>query len=114
MIAVVSFGSPADCSRSKVQSISNIRDHRSACPLEPYAETFAADLPDLNRSLKRYDPDPEHEVNRRAKRFVRTEGPSGTPAMLVQVTKPIKQDGFNYAARTGEDCQYSGRDPAFA
>jgi transglutaminase-like putative cysteine protease len=80
------------------------------CPLEPYAETYpfsysADEVPDLNRSLERHYPDPEHEVDLWAKRFLHTEGTTDTLTMLAEMTKAIKQDGFIYTARPTQGCQ---------
>ncbi|HLW70585.1 MAG TPA: transglutaminase family protein [Candidatus Binataceae bacterium] len=110
-VAVVSFASPADL--LSIESAIRLDHFESSDPpsaLESYAETYpfsysADDVPDLNRSLERHYPDPEHEVDLWAKRFLQTEGPTNTLAMLVQMTKAIKADGFTYAARAEEGCQ---------
>ena len=79
------------------------------CRIEPYAETYpfsysADEIPDLNRSIERSYPDPDHQVDLWAKRFL--EGGSGknTLALLTAMTRAIKEN-FYYAARMEEGCQ---------
>jgi transglutaminase-like putative cysteine protease len=110
-VTVVSFNSPADV--LSIASAIRLEHFESSDPpsaLEPYAETYpfsysADDVPDLRSSLERHYPDPEREVDLRAKRFLQTYGPTDTLAMLVGMTKAIRADGFKYTARTEEGCQ---------
>jgi len=111
-VAVVSFDAPADVlsitSSMRLEHFETSDD--PDCPLAPYAESYpfsysADEIPDLNRSLERHYPDPEHEVDRWAKRFLQAQGPTDTLAMLAQMTKAIQRDGFNYTARPTQGCQ---------
>jgi transglutaminase-like putative cysteine protease len=111
-VAVVSFDAPADVlsitSSMRLEHFETSGD--PDCPLAPYAETYpfsysADEIPDLNRSRERHYPDPEHEVDRWTKRFLRTEGPTDTLAMLAQMTKAIQRDGFSYTTRATKGCQ---------
>jgi transglutaminase-like putative cysteine protease len=110
-VAVASFNSSADVlSIESAIRLEHFETSGPDCPLEPYAETYpfsysADEVPDLNRSLERHYPDPEHEVDRWAKRFLQSEGPTDTLATLVQMTKAIKQEGFIYTVRPAEGCQ---------
>ena len=110
-VTVVSFNSPTDVLSIESEiKVEHFEASDPDYPLEPYSQiypfTYSADeVPDLNRSLERHYSDPEHDVDRWAKRFFRTEGPTDTLAMLVQMTEAIQQEGFNYVARTAEGCQ---------
>ena len=79
-------------------------------PIEPYAETYpfhysADEIPDLNRLIERHYPDPEHQVDLWARRFVNTNGQTNTLAMLAAMTQSIQGDGFQYSPRIEEGCQ---------
>lgn len=110
-VTLVSFDSPADV--LSIESMIKLEHFESSypdCPLEPYAETYpfsysADEVPDLNRSLERHYPDPEHEVDLWAKRFLHTEGRTNTLTMLAEMTRAIKQDGFTYTVRPTPGCQ---------
>jgi transglutaminase-like putative cysteine protease len=110
-VTIVSFDSPADVlSIESAIKLEHFETSDHDCPLEPYAATYpftysAVEVPDLNRLLERRYPDPEHAVDRWAKRFLQTDGPTETVAMLAQMTKAIKQEGFNYTGRLAEGCQ---------
>jgi len=109
-VTVVSFDSPADVlSIESAIKLEHFATSDPDCPLEPYAETYpfsysAAEVPDLTRSLERHYPDPAHEVDLWAKRFLQTEGPTDTLAMLAQMTKAIERE-FKYSARPALGCQ---------
>jgi len=111
-VAVVSFDSPADV--LTIESSMRLEHFETSddpdCPLAAYAESYpfsysADEVPDLHRSLERHYPDPEHEVDRWAKGFLQSEGPTDTLAMLAQMTKAIQRDGFEYTARPAKGCQ---------
>jgi transglutaminase-like putative cysteine protease len=110
-VAVVSFDPPADVlSIESAIKLEHFETSDPDCPLEPYAATYpftysAVEVPDLNRLLERHYPDPEHAVDRWAKRFLHTDGPTETLPMLAQMTKAVKQEGFNYSVRLAEGCQ---------
>jgi transglutaminase-like putative cysteine protease len=111
-VTVVSFDAPADV--LSITSSMRLEHFETSgepdCPLAPYAETYpfsysADEIPDLNRSIERHYPDPEHEVDRWAKRFLLAEGPTDTLAMLTSMTKAIQREGFTYMARPTKGCQ---------
>lgn len=77
--------------------------------LADYARTYpfsygAEEMPDLLRSIERHAPDPEHEVDRWAREFVRGDGPTSTRDLLTAITLAIKQ-GFTYVAREEKGVQ---------
>jgi len=78
-------------------------------PIESYAETYPfsydiEDLPDLARSIERQYPDPDHEVERWVRRFVRPGGPNGTRELLATLTHAVRQS-FDYVPRTERGVQ---------
>jgi transglutaminase-like putative cysteine protease len=78
-------------------------------PIEPDAETYPfsydmEDLPDLARCIERQYPDPDHAVERWARRFLRRDGPTGTRAMLASMTRAIRAD-FTYISRAERGVQ---------
>lgn len=78
-------------------------------PIELDAETYPfsydiEDMPDLARSIERQYPDPDHAVERWARRFLRRDGPTGTRAMLATITQAIRQD-FTYISRVERGVQ---------
>ncbi len=71
--------------------------------IEEYAKrypfTYGADeMPDLLRSMERQYLDPEHVVDRWARRFLRPDGRTGTSEMLAAMTHAIRRD-LTYVAR---------------
>ena len=78
-------------------------------PIEAYARTYPFsydidDLPDLARSMERQYPDPDHEVERWVRRFVRPEGPNGTRDLLATLTHAVRQS-FDDVARSERGVQ---------
>jgi transglutaminase-like putative cysteine protease len=79
---------------------------RPLVPLEPYAAFYPFsypfdELPDLSRSIERQYPDPNHEVDRWARRFVAGNGGGGampTQLLLEEMTRAIPRD-FAYRSR---------------
>ncbi|WP_291298253.1 transglutaminase family protein [Elioraea sp.] len=72
-------------------------------PMERDAETYPFsydldDLADLARSIERQYPDPDREVDRWARQFVRRDGPTGTRELLTGMTNAIRQR-FAYIVR---------------
>ena len=64
-----------------------------------YPFTYSAeDMPDLLRSIERSHPDPSGVLDRWARRFVRRDGPTGTHALLAEMTAAIRRE-FTYVAR---------------
>jgi len=80
--------------------------------IEAYAEkypfTYGADeMPDLSRSIERQYLDPEHEIDRWAKQFLRRDSRSDTVELLASMTHAIHQN-LTYVAREESGVQ----DPA--
>ncbi len=77
--------------------------------LEENARTYpfgysAEDVPDLVRSIERQTPDPNRDVDRWARQFLRSGGPTGTHTLLADMTHAIR-DGFTYVAREAAGVQ---------
>ena len=109
-VAIASF----QCSTTELKIVSEIDlDHFESnepdCAVESHAATYpfsysADEMHDLVSVIGRQYPDPDHLLDLWAKRFVRSDGPTGTLAMLASITKSIKND-FGYAARNAEGVQ---------
>ena len=70
-----------------------------------YPFTYASeDMPDLLRSIERQHPDPERIVDRWARQFLRSDGPSDTVAMLAEMTATIRRD-LTYVPRPEKGTQ---------
>jgi len=110
-VAVASFNAAAN--ELRIQSEIELEHYETIdpdCPIEKYAETYpfsysADEVPDLMRNIERHYPDPQHQVDLWAKRFVKTDGVTNTLAMLTEMTSAIRAQGFQYAARATEGCQ---------
>jgi len=57
-----------------------------------------SEMTDLLRSIERQYPDPAHHLDRWARSFLRTDGPTGTMAMLAAMTHHIQRQ-FTYQVR---------------
>lgn len=73
-------------------------------PISPGAETYPFvydidDMPDLARSIERQYPDPDREVERWARRFLRGDGPTDTRELLASLTLAVRHR-FTYIARS--------------
>jgi transglutaminase-like putative cysteine protease len=71
--------------------------------LEEYARTYPfsygmEEVPDLARSIERHYPDPEREVDRWARQFLRKEGPTDTLDLLARMTHAVKHS-LTYISR---------------
>jgi transglutaminase-like putative cysteine protease len=69
--------------------------HELDFALEAHAETYPfsygfQDIPDLARSIERHYPDPDHEVDRWVRQFLRSNGPTGTFDLLTAMTDAVK------------------------
>ena len=110
-VVVASFNTPA--SELRIRSEIDLDHYETSepdCPITPYAETYpfgysADEIPDLTRSIERQYPDPQHQVDLWARRFVQTSGQTNTLAMLTAMTQSIQGEGFQYSARIEEGCQ---------
>ncbi len=78
-------------------------------PLAPTAEVFpfaysVQERFDLEHYLRPHHDDPDGRLTHWARQFIRTDGPTGTRALLVQMNQHIR-DGFRYLARDEEGTQ---------
>jgi transglutaminase-like putative cysteine protease len=62
------------------------------------------ELPDLARSIERQYADPDHAVERWARKFVRRNGQTGTRDLLTRMTHGIRES-FDYIARSERGVQ---------
>jgi len=82
--------------------------------LDEHAQTYpfsysVDDLPDLSRSIERQCPDPDRQVERWAREFLRKDGgPTGTVDLLSAMTHAIKRT-FAYMARHENGIQEPAR-----
>ncbi len=80
-------------------SASNVLDFRIEEYATRYPFTYAAeDMPDLLRLVERQYLDPEHEIDRWARQFLRHDGRSDTSELLAEMTRAIRRD-MTYEAR---------------
>lgn len=78
-------------------------------PMERDAETYpfsydVDDMADLARSVERQYQDPDREVDRWARQFLRRDGPTGTRDLLTGMTSAIRRH-FTYIARSERGVQ---------
>jgi transglutaminase-like putative cysteine protease len=62
------------------------------------------EIPDLARSIERHYTDPDHEVDRWARQFLRKDGPTGTLDLLAAMTHAVK-DTLTYVRRSERGVQ---------
>ncbi len=104
-IAIASFDDPA--SELRFESTITIEHYGlldSVFPIEPYASTVpftypSDEIPDLGRMVERHYPDPDRRVDVWAHDFLHDNGPTGTDALLFEITRAIKRQ-FSYDWRT--------------
>ncbi len=82
---------------------------RETVAIESYARTYpftyaSEDIPDLLRSIERQHLDPYRKVDDFARRFVRSDGPTDTLAMLSEMTSAIRRE-FTYVGRPEKGTQ---------
>ena len=82
---------------------------RETVAIESYARTYpftysSEDMPDLLRSIERNHIDPQRKVDDWARRFLRSDGPSDTLAMLAEMTATIRRE-FTYVGRPEKGTQ---------
>lgn len=103
-VAIARFGEPA--AELHVHSMFRARHYplpESGVEIEEYARQYpfsydASEAPDIGRTVERHYPDPEHQVDRWARRFVdQTPGPATLP-ILSAMTKAIQRE-FAYKRR---------------
>lgn len=103
-IAIASFSDAAE----ELRFVSSFRaEHFPAVPHDILIEEHARQLPfnyaadevaDLGRTKERHYPDPEHQIDIWAKRFVGRRAGSGTLSTLIAMTRAIRKE-FRYARR---------------
>ena len=71
-----------------------VEDHARTMPFSYDPE----DMPDLQRSIERQQPDPDHVLSNWARSFLRTDGPTDTLALLEAMTHRIHRR-FTYKGR---------------
>jgi transglutaminase-like putative cysteine protease len=81
--------------------------------IEEYAKRYpfsygADEMPDLLRTIERQYLDPEREVDRWARQFLRRDGRADTSEMLAAMTHAIQRD-LTYAAREESGVQDPGK-----
>lgn len=102
-VALVTFQSRASELRFECFLRIDHRGERAEPELAEHARTVpisygAEEAPDLLRAMERERPDPQHEVVRWARRFLRQDGPTNTLDLLAAVTEAIHRD-FAYVVR---------------
>lgn len=90
-------------------TIEHAHSHNLELPLSPAAEHFpfaysVEERFDLEHYLRPHHDDPEGKLTAWARQFIRTDGPTGTRELLVQMNQHIR-DHFRYAARDEEGTQ---------
>jgi transglutaminase-like putative cysteine protease len=81
------------------QSPTNVLDFQIEDYAKRYPFAYGADeMPDLLRSIERQYLDPEHEIDRWARQFLRHDGRTDTSELLAAMTHAIRQN-FAYVAR---------------
>src|SRR5215469_11607682 len=81
------------------QSPTNVLDFQIEEYAKRYPFTYGADeMPDLLRSIERQYLDPEHEIDRWARQFLRHDGRADTTELLAAMTHAIRQS-LTYVAR---------------
>ena len=81
------------------QSSANVLDFQIEEYAKRYPFTYGADeMPDLMRSIERQYLDPEHELDRWARQFLRHDGRTETTELLASMTHAIWQN-LTYVAR---------------
>ncbi len=109
-VALVTFLAPATTLEIVCSfTIEYARGGTHDLPLLPIAEIypFAYSMDerlDLEHYLRPHYEDPEGKLTHWARQFLRTDGPTGTRAMLLDMNQAIR-DQFTYAARDAEGTQ---------
>jgi transglutaminase-like putative cysteine protease len=81
-----------------------LENHAESCPFSYSME----EMPDLARSIERHYPDPDREVDRWARQFLRRNGPTGTVDLLAAMTHAVK-DTLTYVRRDERGVQEPAR-----
>lgn len=89
--------------------IEHAQSHNLELPLSPSAEIFpfaygVEERFDLEHYLRPHYDDPQGELTRWSRQFLRTDGPTRTRELLVQMNQHIR-DNFEYSTRDEEGTQ---------
>lgn len=103
-VAIARFDAPSD--ELVVESMFRAEHYplpEESVEIEPFARQYpfrydAAEIPDLGRTVERHYPDPEHEVDQWARRFVDETPGHDTLGILTAMTKAI-HEGLTYNPR---------------
>lgn len=82
----------------------NSLDFQLAEHAETYPFSYGDELPDLARSIERHRPDPNRDIDRWARQFVHSDGPTRTRELLADMTRTIHRD-LAYVAREEKGVQ---------
>lgn len=90
-------------------TIEHAHSHNLELPLSPSAEVFpfaysVQERFDLEHYLRPHHDDPDGRLTHWARQFIRTDGPTGTRELLVQMNQHIR-DRLRYQARDEEGTQ---------
>ena len=90
-------------------TIEHARTNNLELPLSPSAVSFpfaysVDERFDLEHYLRPHHDDPEGKLSAWARQFIRTDGPTGTRGLLVEMNQHIREH-FSYAARDEEGTQ---------
>jgi len=90
-------------------TIEHAQSNNLELPLSPSAEFFpfaytVEERFDLEHYLRPHHDDPQGKLSAWARQFIRTDGPTGTRELLVQMNQHIR-DHFRYASRDEEGTQ---------
>ena len=106
----ICYVEPSRYPSDRLRFVSELELHHYATspdlPIDPIAQTYPFSYsfdegPDLARLTERHYPDPDREVDRWARKFLRYNGPTDTMDLLVSMTQAIKAD-FVYRKRDAE------------
>ena len=99
------FESTMRLDHSPVEALDfRLEEHARSLPF-----SYAVDeMPDLARSIERHQADPDRVVDRWARRFLRTDGPTGTLELLTAMTRAVRRD-FTYIPRSMRGIQEPAR-----
>ena len=107
-VCYLTFAEDRLTERLRIVSTLDLRHYptRADLPLDPRAESYpfsytSTEVPDLARSIERHYADPERTVDEWAHRFLSTNGPTDTMAMLTAITQAIRTE-FRYEGRQAE------------
>jgi transglutaminase-like putative cysteine protease len=109
-VALVQPTEPADeLTITCTFTIEHARSQNLELPLSPSAEYFpfaytVEERFDLEHYLRPHHDDPDGKLSAWARQFIRTDGPTGTRDLLVQMNQHIR-DHFRYEARDDEGTQ---------